>query len=194
MNPIGSNLVVMRHFNLLKKEHSLLVVVDVQEKFRQHIAEFEQMTKNIVRLIDACKILEIPVIATEQYPKGLGATVLEIGRALEGAHAFEKTAFSCCGSDQFIESLRIAGRNQIIVCGIEAHVCVNQTVHDLLAANYSVHIVEDAISSRDLNNKDVALRKMAHSGAIPSCTEMALLELVEDANAASFKAVQALIR
>ncbi|HEY9756158.1 MAG TPA: hydrolase [Oculatellaceae cyanobacterium] len=184
----------MRHFNLLKKEHAILVVVDVQEKFRQHIAQFEQMVKNIVRLIEACKILEIPVIVTEQYPKGLGATVLEIHRAVEGKSTFEKTAFSCCGSDEFTESLRIAGRNQIMVCGIEAHVCVNQTVHDLLARNYSVHIVEDAISSRDLNNKDVALRKMLHSGAIPSCTEMALLELVEDANAPSFKGVQTLIR
>ena len=194
MGRIDSSLVVMRHFNLLKKEHSLLVVVDVQEKFRQHIAQFEQMTRNIIRLIDACKILQIPIIVTEQYPKGLGSTVLEIHKALEGATALEKTAFSCCGSDQFIESLRKAGRNQIIVCGIEAHVCVNQTVHDLLGANYSVHIVEDAISSRDLGNKDVALRKMAHSGAIPSCTEMALLELVEDAGAPSFKAVQSLIR
>ena len=184
----------MRHLKVLHNEQSALIVVDVQERFREHIHNFVPMVQNIVRLIEGCKILSVPVFVTEQYPKGLGHTVLEIKNLLGDLQPFEKSAFSCCGSSQFVKSLRDSQRKQLIVCGIEAHVCVNQTVHDLLAENYIVHIVEDAISSREANNKDIALRKMALSGAVPSSTEMALLELVGDSAAPTFKAVQDLIR
>ena len=184
----------MRPPNLLNSEQAALLIVDVQEKFRAHIHDFDSMVKNIVRLVDAFKILNVPIFVTEQYPKGLGKTVLEIQKSLTVHNTFEKTAFSCLGSSEFLNALGNAKRTQILVCGIEAHVCVNQTVHDLLAKEFKVHIVEDAISSRDLSNKEIALRRMALSGAVPSSTEMALLELVKDSASDSFKAVQALIR
>jgi len=201
----------MRHQKLLHNEQSALVIIDVQEKFRNHISTFEPMVKNIVRLVNACKILSIPIFVTEQYPKGLGVTILEIQNALDAAatekseklekleksvkfEKFEKSAFSSCASEEFLDALDKSGRWQLIVCGIEAHVCVNQTVHDLIASDYSVHLVEDAVSSRDLANKETALRKMALAGAIPSCTEMALLELVRDSADPNFKVIQNLIR
>ncbi len=183
----------MRHQNLLQNDRAALVIIDVQERFSQHISNFGPMVRNIVRLINGCKILNVPIFVTEQYPKGLGPTISEIKSALADYKPLEKTAFTCFG-EEFARTVRTSGRQQLIICGIEAHVCVNQSVHDLLAANYSVHIVEDAISSRDLNNKEIALRKMALAGAIPSSTEMALLELVGDSAAPSFKAVQDLIR
>jgi nicotinamidase-related amidase len=183
-----------RHFNLLHNDDSALLIIDVQEKFRRHITGFAPMAVNIVRLFEGCKILNIPTFVTEQYPKGLGKTISEILDVLPGQRIYEKTAFSCCDSTEFLQALKRSGRKQIIVCGIEAHVCVNQTVHDLLSANYSVHLVEDAISSRDIFNKEVAMRKMSLAGAIPSTTEMALLELVQDSASANFKAVQNLIK
>jgi nicotinamidase-related amidase len=188
------NSIMTRHFNLLHNDNSALLIIDVQEKFRKHIAAFEPMAVNIVRLIEGCKLLDIPIFVTEQYPKGLGKTISEILNVLPGQHVYEKTAFSCCGSTDFSRALQRSERKQVIVCGIEAHVCVNQTVHDLLSANYSVHLIEDAISSRDTYNKEVALRKMALAGAIPSTTEMSLLELVQDSASAKFKDVQNLIK
>jgi nicotinamidase-related amidase len=183
-----------RHFNLLHNDNAALLIIDVQEKFRKHIAGFEPMAVNIVRLIEGCKILDIPTFVTEQYPKGLGKTISEILDVMPEQQVYEKTAFSCCGSSLFLHALQHTARKQVLVCGIEAHVCVNQTVHDLLSANFSVQIIEDAISSRDTYNKEVAMRKMALAGAIPSTTEMALLELVQDSASAKFKDVQNLIK
>jgi nicotinamidase-related amidase len=182
------------HSNLLHNADAVLLIIDVQEKFRGHIASFEPMVANIVRLFEGCKILDIPIFVTEQYPKGLGRTIPEIIDLQSGQSVYEKTCFSCCGSADFLQALHKTERKQVVVCGIEAHVCVNQTAHDLVSAGFSVHLIEDAISSRNTFSKEVAMRKMALAGAIPSTTEMALLELVKDSAAESFKAVQNLIK
>ena len=184
----------MRHPNLLQNENSLLLIVDVQERFRDHIHDFKGMVDNIGKLVEASKILNLPVLITEQYPKGLGKTVSEIEEKLGAHQQFEKTEFSSCQNRAVMDALQRAGRRQIIVCGIETHVCVNQTVHDLLASHYQVHVVADAVSSRFVANKELGLAKMYAAGALPACVEMALLELVNDAAAQTFKPVQNLIK
>lgn len=184
----------MRHSRLLSRSESVLLIVDVQESFRKHIADFATMTKNISVLVEACKILELPVLVTEQYPQGLGNTVTEIKACLGLHEQFEKSCFSCCQSDDFLNGLIKTGRKQVIVTGIEAHVCVSQTVHDLLEQGYSTHIVVDAIGSRSPKNKEVGIEKMVDSGAIISCVEMALFEMLFKSGTEEFKAIQRLVK
>lgn len=184
----------MRHPRLLNNQQAILLIVDVQESFRKHIQDFPNLTRNISILVEASKTLKLPVIVTEQYPQGLGNIVSEI-RACLGVHKqFEKSCFSCCGSEPFMAALEDTGRKQVIVTGIEAHVCVSQTVHDLLSAGYSPHIITDAISSRSQKNKDIGIEKMVASGAVISCVEMALFEMLVESGTETFKAVQRLVK
>jgi nicotinamidase-related amidase len=167
-----------RHKNILQQQQAVLLIVDVQESFRKYIPEFAKLTRNISILVEAAKILKLPVLVTEQYPKGLGHTVAELVACLGDHQVFEKDCFSCCGSDSFMAALSQLERRQIIVSGIEAHVCVNQTVHDLLEAGYQPHLVVDAIASRNPKNEEVGVQKMTAAGAIPSVVEMALFEML----------------
>ena len=185
-----------RHPNVLDVSNAVLLIVDVQEAFRKFIPDYADLIKSISILRDAAKILNLPVIITEQYQKGLGKTVDEIisGFIEKKFELVEKDCFSCCGSDQFKDSLKKLGRAQIIVSGIEAHVCVNQTVHDLLVHGYKPHIIVDAISSRYQKNKEVAVQKMTMSGAIPSTVEIALFEMLVQSGTDAFKAVQRLVK
>ncbi|HVG39600.1 MAG TPA: isochorismatase family protein, partial [Pyrinomonadaceae bacterium] len=136
-----------------------------------------------------------PILVTEQYPRGLGHTVEEIKAALPSAVTpLEKTAFSACGAAGFTNYLQQSSVQQIIVCGVETHVCVNQTTHDLLDRGYQVHVLADAVASRAPEDKQIAFAKMQAGGALLSSTEMALFELLRDASHAQFKAVQQLIK
>jgi nicotinamidase-related amidase len=173
---------------MLRREDSVLVVVDVQEAFRKVIADFEDVARKSATLVEGARILGVPTIVTEQYPKGLGATVDEVG--LDGQPVLEKTVFAASRADGF----DLGGRSQAIVCGIEAHVCVHQTVEDLVGKGVEVHLVADAVSSRDPGNKAVALERAARAGAVPTTTEMALLELCGEAGTPEFKEVQGLIK
>jgi nicotinamidase-related amidase len=185
----------MPHENTLELKRAALVVIDVQESFRAAISDFAETAARIALVVHAAQLLKVPVIVTEQYPKGLGRTADEIRAVLSPDHEpIEKTAFSSCGAQEFVARLEATGAQQLVVCGIEAHVCVNQTTHDLLARGYSVHLLTDCISSRAAHNKQVALAKMQHSGAVPSSTEMALFELMRDARHEQFKAIQKLIK
>ncbi len=184
----------MRHPDLLTAQNSLLLIIDVQEKFREHIHNFQETMHNIVVMAEGAKLLDVPVFVTEQYPQGLGKTVREIAEVVQLAQEFEKTAFSCCQDSKFIEALKNTGRKQIVVCGIETHVCVNQTVLDLLNLDYQVHVVVDAVSSRNPENKNRGLQKMQTAGALMSSAEMSLLELVGDSGKPVFKSVQRLIK
>ena len=183
-----------RHSNILERDQAVLLIIDVQESFRKYIPEFGNLTRNISILVEASKILQLPVVVTEQYPQGLGHTVAEINACLGDHQVFDKQCFSCCGAESFMDSLSALGRRQIIVSGIEAHVCVNQTVHDLLAAGYQPHLITDAISARSSKNKEVAITKMCTSGAIPSVVEMALFEMLVNSGTETFKAVQRLVK
>ncbi|MBC7797879.1 MAG: hydrolase [Pyrinomonadaceae bacterium] len=186
---------MLKHKNTLELSNAAFVIIDVQEAFRESIPNFEEITKNIVIFVEGSKLLNVPVIVTEQYPKGLKHTAREILDTLpQDAEVIEKTAFSSCGAQTFNEKLAQLNRTQIIVAGIEAHICVNQTVHDLLEDDFQVHLLSDCISSREKSNKKIAINKMQASGAIMTSVEMALFEMMRDAKHEQFKAIQKLIK
>ncbi|MBX9689507.1 MAG: hydrolase [Candidatus Obscuribacterales bacterium] len=184
----------MRHQRVLDSKNAMLLIVDVQESFRKQLKDLDNLTRNITILAEAAKILKVPVVLTEQYPQGLGKTIAEISACLGEHKYFEKTVFSCCQAAGFMDMLENLGRNQVIVCGIEAHICVNQTVHELMANDYVVHLVSDAIASRSQRNKEMGWEKMISSGAVPSSVEIALFEMLGEANSEQFKAVQRLVK
>lgn len=181
----------------LHRSDALLVIIDVQERLMPVIDAREEVERNIARLIRGCRILEVQPIVTEQYVKGLGATVSEVRKALEetsGYSPIEKDCFSSFGCGEFQAALRGARKRQILVAGVEAHVCVWQTVRDLLTNNYEVTIIADATSSRSPQNKDIALRRMVSEGAKLSSTEMALFEMTVASGTDEFRAISKLVK
>jgi nicotinamidase-related amidase len=175
---------------VLDRERAALVVVDVQEAFRPAMGDFDAVVRNVAILVQGARELGVPVVVTEQYPRGLGETVPEVAEHLDGVPRHEKTVFSAARADGF----GLDGRDQAVVCGIEAHVCVQQTAADLLDRGLEVHVAADATTSRAALNHRLALEKMEGAGAVVTSTEMALFELVERAGTPEFKAIQALIR
>jgi nicotinamidase-related amidase len=173
---------------LLDRARAVLVVVDVQEAFRGAVHEFEAIARAAGRLVSGARLLDVPIVVTEQYPQGLGPTVDEIG--LDGERPLAKTVFAASRAKGF----DLGGRDQVLLCGIEAHVCVSQTAHDLLDDGVEVHVAADATSSRKPSDRDIGVRKMERSGAIVTSVETALLELCEEAGTREFKAVQGLIK
>lgn len=171
-----------------------LVVVDIQERFVPVIHELPRVIQNSLRLINGAVILHVPIFATEQYRKGLGATVPEVVSAIPDFAPMEKTAFSCCGAPGFVEALRAKGVQDVILCGIEAHVCVSQTCLGLLEAGFRPFVVADAISSRTPENHRLGIERMRDAGAAIVSTEMILFELLERAGTDEFKRVQALVK
>jgi nicotinamidase-related amidase len=185
----------MRHRNTLSLTQTALVIIDMQEAFRAKISDFAETAARIALVAHAAQLLNVPLIVTEQYPRGLGQTADEIRAVLPPTlEAIEKTAFSSCGATEFVAQLERTGAHHVLVCGIEAHVCVNQTTHDLLASGYQVHLLTDCISARAAENRQLAFAKMQQSGALPSSTEMALFELMRDARHEQFKAIQKLVK
>jgi nicotinamidase-related amidase len=183
------------HANVLDPRSTALLVVDVQERFRPVMTGFEPMLAGCVRLVKAFRALDLPTLVTEQYPKGLGSTVPELREALApGLPIPDKTTFSSFGCAGLPEALRATGARCVLVCGIETHVCVNQSVHDLLAAGYGVHVAADAVESRRAADREAGLRKMERSGAVLTTCEMAAFELLRDARHPRFKEVQALFK
>lgn len=152
------------------------------------------MLRNTVRLIQGAKILQVPIVTTEQYPKGLGRTVTQIAEAVGGQTPLEKLAFSACGALGFVSHLRERGLSDILLCGIEAHVCVLQTGLDLIAEDFRVFVVADAVASRAVENQQLALERLRAAGAVIVSTEMALFELLEQAGTAEFRQILELIK
>jgi nicotinamidase-related amidase len=185
----------MAHQNTLELTQSALVIIDMQEAFRTQIPGFTEIAERIAMMVEGAKLLTLPIIVTEQYPKGLGHTAEEIKAVLPSSlEIIEKTTFSSCGPQQFKTRLELTGAKQILVCGIEAHICVNQTVHDLLERGFQIHLLTECIGARHPANKKIALRKMQTSGAFVSSIEMALFELMRDAKHEQFKTIQRLIK
>jgi nicotinamidase-related amidase len=172
--------------SLLVRDRAALIVVDVQEGFRPY-ATFADVAGACAKLVEAARLLELPALVSEQYPKGLGHTAPEVG--LLDEPRIEKTVFSAVRADGF----DLGGRDQAIVCGIEAHVCVSQTVHDLLDRGVEVHVPADAVGSRHAIDYERGLERMERAGAVVSTVEAALFELLERAGTPEFKAVQKLI-
>ena len=184
-----------RHPGLLRREATGLILIDVQEAFRPVIDGFDRVVANCGILAEGFGILGRPVLVSVQYPKGLGQTAPELVERLpEGTPVIEKLRFSACGVEAFDAALAAADCSDWVVAGIETHVCVNQTVLDLIAREYSVHVAGDAVSSRAAANRTLALEKMAAEGAEITSTEMALFEMLEVAGSDEFKAISRLVR
>lgn len=183
------------NMSILSTENAVLLVIDIQEKLLNAQFEKEKITKNIGILAETAKIMGVSAIASEQYPKGLGATLDEIKAKLPEDAAFvEKTCFNCCDAEGFNETLKNTGKKQVIVTGMEAHVCVHQTVDSLLAQGYEVHVVCDAVTSRKEWEYNLGLKRMEQAGAIVTCVETVVFEFLRDSKNPHFKAVQALIK
>jgi nicotinamidase-related amidase len=183
-----------RNPRILDKDSAVLFIIDMQERFRKVIPDYSELIENISILIEAMKILNVPIVVTEQYPSGLGHTVEELSAILGKHELFEKNCFSSAGVPELQNWLKGSGKKQIILVGIETHVCVNQTALDLLWNNYQVHLITDAVSSRVSANKAVGIEKIVSSGAVPSSVEMALFEMLVETGTESFKAVQKLVK
>ncbi len=146
---------------MLERDSTALVIVDVQERFRPAVREFDRVAGNVGILAQAAQVLGLPVIVTEQYPQGLGSTVPEVGEHLGGVQPVEKTVFSAARADGF----DLDGRRQALLCGIEAHVCVSQTAHDLIERGTEVHVTQDAVTSRTDENRELGIHKMEAAGS-----------------------------
>lgn len=184
-----------RHPALARRDDAGLIIIDVQDAFRPVIDHFDEMVATCGLLAEGFGVMGRPVIVTEQYPKGLGHTVPELAARLpEGTPIIEKTRFSACGVEAFEVAYDVARCGTWVVCGLEAHVCVNQTVHDLLSRGASVHVAADAVSSRSGANRDAGLQKAARAGVTVTSAEMVLFEMLTDAVGPDFKAISALVR
>jgi nicotinamidase-related amidase len=182
----------------LERNRAVLVIIDVQERLMPVIHDRFAVEANLERLVRGCHILRVPVIVTEQYVKGLGGTVEPIRRALEetcGYRPIEKNCFSAQGCDAFSAQLQALDRDQVLLAGVESHVCVYQTGRDLLATGRnSVTLIADATSSRTERNRDIALSRLIAGGAKLSSTEMALFELLEVSATEEFRAISRLVK
>ena len=171
-----------------------LTVIDVQGKLAQLMYDKESLFKNVGILIQAAKILDIPILWCQQVPDALGLTLPEIAELLSGCEPINKSSFSCYGSEEYCSALRATSRRQAILCGMETHVCVYQTAMDLLGDNYGVTVIADAVSSRTAENKRIALDRMSREGVKISSTEMVLFELMKTAEHPKFRQVARLIK
>lgn len=176
---------------LIRREESLLVIIDMQERLVPAVAEREKVVENTLRLARFARIAGLPVLVTEQQK--LGDTLPEIREALGGFKPFPKLEFNCFGSGAFAEEVRRLDRGTMILAGVEAHICVAQTaLHGV--SEYRVHVVSDAVSSRDPWNKEVSLRRMGQAGVAVTSTEMVIYELLEKAGTDEFREVLKLVK
>lgn len=182
---------------LCKADQSVMLVVDIQEKLTAVMPDkvVNRLRRHAGMLLDAAALLQIPVIATEQYPRGLGSLEDVIrNRMPQGSSLFEKTCFSCLEADGLLDRLADSGRRQIILAGIEAHICVMQTAADLTRSGYEVYVVADAVCSRNRENYENSLQRMRHAGITVTDTESVLFEWVRDSRHDHFKAISAIVR
>ena len=175
----------------LDRERTTLVVIDVQEAFRKALESFDDVAAHTAKLVRGAAAIGVPIVVTEQYPKGLGATVPEVAENLpSGVQAIDKVRFSAVG----IQGFSLGDRDQALVCGIEAHVCVAQTALDLIDLETEVHVAADAVGSRTERDRDIGLARMERAGAELTSVEMALFELLGSADAEGFREVQAIVK
>jgi nicotinamidase-related amidase len=184
----------MRHEKILLRDDSLLLVIDYQEKLLKAFQEPAALIESCVKLIKFAQILNLPVLWTEQYPQGLGPTVPQIEQELEGRHPIEKVSFSCFGEPAFVSNLSSFNKRQLIICGIETHICIEQTVLDALKAGYQCHIVLDACGSRKKKDHKAGMRKMEGAGATPACVEMVIYEILARSDSPEFREILKLVK
>jgi nicotinamidase-related amidase len=170
------------------------LVIDIQEKLFPHIDNHDSLQTNCKILLSGLNVLGIPVVVTEQYSKGLGSTIKKLSNLITDFDPIEKLSFSCCGEKKFLEAVHEYGKRNIIICGIETHVCVLQTVIDLIERGYHPVIIEDCVSSRKPKDRETALKRMAREGVIITTYESILFELCEVAGTDQFKQISKLVK
>ena len=180
--------------SLIRREQSLLLIVDIQEKLAPAILHADVVVANAAKLIRAANHLNVPILASEQYPQGLGRMIPALRELLPTDSLFDKTHFSCLGEAGVADRLRQQQRKQIIICGMEAHVCVLQTAMDIKAAGFAAVIVADAVSSRRAESRDLAFARMRDADIAIVNTEMVLFEWLGQAGTSEFKALLPLIK
>ncbi|MDR1732051.1 MAG: hydrolase [Synergistaceae bacterium] len=179
----------------LRRENTVFLMIDIQERLLPSISGAEEIVQNSVRLVKAAETMALPLLWTEQYPKGIGPTVKEISSVLPaGASPFEKTAFSCCDEPGFMEKVRTFGRPSIVIFGIETHICILSTVMDLLKEGYGVVAVADACGSRNVRNHDIALRAVQSRGALVVPVETVVYQLLGVSGTPEFKTLLPLFK
>ncbi len=179
---------------MLDVQDCCLVVVDVQGRLAELMYEKDVLFKNIQILIKAAKILSVPILWTQQQPQAIGVTVPQINQLLTDNEPINKACFSCCGLKEFNDKINALSRKQVLLCGIEAHVCIYQTAIDLIASGKEVHVIADAVSSRNKENKQIALERMITEGVKLSSVEMAVFELLKTSDHPQFKQVLQLVK
>lgn len=172
---------------MLDAQQTALVVIDVQGKLARTVSDSQQVVSNVEKLIRGANLFELPVVVTEQHPVGLGPTIEELQGLFSNVSMVEKMTFNACMTPYFVQTMEQTGRRKILICGVEAHICVHQTVYGLLGRGFQVHLASDAVSSRTAWNRNMAIERMRVQGAVISTTEMALFELMQDANDDRFR-------
>lgn len=179
---------------MIDRDKCIVVVIDIQGRLAELVDEHGKLFDRNALLIKGAKTFGVPVLYTEQMPDKMGGTRAELVELLSGVKRFEKSSFSCCGADRFLATLSEFGRRQVLLSGIEAHICVTQTGLDLLDAGYEVYPVADAISARDPEQKNIALDRLRSAGAAVVSVEMLLYELMRDARDDAFREILGLIK
>lgn len=193
---IGGNMeqFLNRNEKILIRDYTALLIIDIQEKILAVMNNPKMVVDNTLKIIKGFKELSLPIFYTEQYPKGLGSTAVPLLKELKGLSAIQKMSFSCFGADNLFQRLRDNNAIQIVVCGIEAHVCVQQTVLDLIANNFQVDVLANATSSRTEIDYNTALQRMNKHGAEITTVESVLFELLNECGTEEFKSISKIIK
>ena len=185
---------MLRHDFIATREESILVIVDFHQGLLKEMSEWEVWSERMQRLAKAAAILNVPVLVTEQYRRGLGETQADVMQAIDSPVVLEKTHFSACMEDNFFPALHAMGGKKIVVVGMEAHVCVLQTCLDLMQSGFQVHLVADAVTSRTPENKQIGIELMRQAGAIVSSTETVIFQWTKQACTDEFKQILPLVK
>ncbi len=183
----------MDRLGIIDRARTVFVLIDAQEKLLSAMEDGDAVIANANKLVEAAKIMGVPLIVSEQYPKGLGPTSAKISLP-DGTRPVEKVSFSCFGSDDFKSRLKHLGRDTLVLFGTEAHICVLKTALDAMKEGLSVHVVSDAVSSRKEADRRAGLKRMRQSGVFIASAEMVLFQLMDKAGSEEFKAVSALVK
>jgi isochorismate hydrolase len=184
----------MRHNKLLSVDRSVLLVVDIQDAFAKHIHEMDRVITRSCVMIKAAQTLQLPVIVTEQYPDGLGETVAKVAEVLGQCTRYDKVAFSCCQDKAVKEALLATGRNQVLLVGIEAHVCILQTCYDLMALDLQPYVAVDAVSSRRPEDMRIAFDRLGNDNVVLTTTEAAIMEMTASSKHPAFREISKIIK
>jgi len=179
---------------MLLPETTVLLAIDIQGNLARGMYERDSLYENLQKIIKGVQVLEIPIIVTEQIPGKLGPTIPEISTLFESFNPIPKSSFSCCGDDKIMTAISKVNRRQILISGIESHVCLYQTTVDLIQMGYEVHIVADCISSRTAENRSIGIERMKGAGAKLTSTEMALFELLKVAEGDQFRKIVRIVK